>query len=25
VVKKAYDLGVEWAEKNHVELLVAAA
>jgi len=24
-VKKAYDLGAEWAEKNHVELLVAAA
>lgn len=25
VVKKAYDMGVEWAEKNHVELMVAAA
>ena len=23
VVKKAYELGVEWAEKNHVELTVA--
>ena len=25
VVKKAYELGAEWAEKNHVELMVAAA
>ncbi len=25
VVKKAYDLASEWAEKNKVELLVAAA
>jgi len=25
VVKKAYELGAEWAGKNHVELMVAAA
>ena len=25
VVKKAYELGAEWAEKNSVELMVAAA
>jgi len=24
-VKKAYELGAEWAGKNHVELMVAAA
>src|SRR5437899_12167589 len=25
VVKKAYDLGVEWAEKNHDELKITSA